>query len=121
MSVNPIPSAQFLPLSADPWTAETAARKKLSRISSNKSMNACPGSRIGAPEIGNAVGPLRPSQMAMEIGDGQEESSVSDGISAEAPSLRGITHSNARKRKAAAKGVGKVELLPYPATCPLNV
>ncbi|XP_064954147.1 transcription factor bHLH62-like isoform X3 [Musa acuminata AAA Group] len=95
----------------------------LSRVSSSKSLMVGAASRTTAPETGDEVAMLSPAQMEMELmskicgsltpedselGNGQDESSVSDRVTAEASSLRDVVDSNARKRKAAAKGKGKM-------------
>ncbi|XP_074556933.1 uncharacterized protein LOC141812883 [Curcuma longa] len=91
--VNPSPGGQLMPLSADPWIAEGAARLsrgggmssssfagqlgilletpgKLSRASSSKSLT---GSRIGAPENGNEPRVLGTALMEMVVGERQRE------------------------------------------------
>lgn len=126
MPVSPMPGAYSVPFSAGQWFAEAASRDPriggmLSGVSINESTKACSGSRIVAPEIGGEVGTLTAAQLEMEIGDGQEESSVSDRITVTASSVRGITDGNGRKRKAAAKGKAKATPLSYSATYPSNV
>ncbi|XP_074570947.1 transcription factor bHLH62-like [Curcuma longa] len=133
---NPSPGGQLMPLSADPWFAEGAARLsrgggmssssfagqlgilletpgKLSRASSSKSLA---GSRIGAPENGNEPRVLGTALMEMETRSRfrgsltPEASELGNGREEssieEASSLRGTSDSNARKRKAVA-GKGK--------------
>ncbi|THU57316.1 hypothetical protein C4D60_Mb03t02230 [Musa balbisiana] len=105
----------------------------LSRVSSSKSLMVGAASRATAPETGDEVAMLSPAQMEMELmskicgsltpedselGNGQDESSVSDRVTAEASSLRGVVDSNARKRKAAAKGKGKAPPLSSSSTDP---
>ncbi|RWV78421.1 hypothetical protein BHE74_00052436 [Ensete ventricosum] len=146
----PMPGAHSVPFAAEPWFADGAAMlsnygggssagfpgqfglpvipANLSRVSSSKSLKTGTGSGMGAPEKGSDAWMLGPAQMEMEmmsklggsstpadseLGNGQEESSVS--------SLRGVTDSNARKRKAAAKGKGKEEPLSYAATDPFTM
>ncbi|XP_064997905.1 transcription factor bHLH62-like isoform X2 [Musa acuminata AAA Group] len=105
----------------------------LSRVSSSKSLMVGAASRTTAPETGDEVAMLSPAQMEMELmskicgsltpedselGNGQDESSVSDRVTAEASSLRNVVDSNARKRKAAAKGKGKVPPVSSSSTDP---
>ncbi|CAD5194733.1 unnamed protein product [Musa acuminata subsp. malaccensis] len=150
MPINPMPGAHSVPFAAEPWFADGAAMlsnygggssagfpgqfglpvipANLSRVSSSKSLKTGTGSGMGAPEKGSDAGMLGPARMEMEMmsklggsstpadsepGNGQEESSVS--------SLRGVTDSNARKRKAAAKGKGKEASLSYAATDPFTM
>lgn len=150
MPINPMPGAHSVPFAAEPWFADGAAMlsnygggssasfpgpfglpvipANLSRVSSSKSLKTGTGSGMGAPEKGSDAGMLGPARMEMEMMsklggsstpadsepcNGQEESSVS--------SLRGVTDSNARKRKAAARGKGKEASLSYAATDPFTV
>ncbi|RRT44431.1 hypothetical protein B296_00040499 [Ensete ventricosum] len=147
MPVNPMPGAHSVPFAAEPWFADGAAMLSNygggssagfpgqfglpvipANLSSSKSLKTGTGSGMGAPEKGSDAWMLGPAQMEMEmmsklggsstpadseLGNGQEESSVS--------SLRGVTDSNARKRKAAAKGKGKEEPLSYAATDPFTM
>ncbi|XP_042421893.1 transcription factor bHLH78-like [Zingiber officinale] len=138
---NPSPGGQFMPLSADPWFAEGAARLprgggmssssfagqlgllpetpgKLSRASSGKSLT---GSRMGATENGNESQVLGAALMEMEMRSRFRASLTSEASEPgngreessieEASSLRGASDSNARKRKAVA-GKGKGKEAP---------
>uniref|UniRef100_A0ACD5XCA4 Uncharacterized protein n=1 Tax=Avena sativa TaxID=4498 RepID=A0ACD5XCA4_AVESA len=95
---NLMPMASLDQFLADPGFAERAAR--LSGFDARGSY----GGQFGLPDDG-PVGALR----EMELGNGRDESSVSDPASAGAAmALKGASDGNARKRKAAGgKGKGK--------------
>jgi len=89
---------QFL---ADPGFAERAAR--LSSFDGRAGGGGGYGGQFGLPDAG-PVGALK----ELELGNGRDESSVSDPASASAEmALKGPSDGNARKRKASGKGKGK--------------
>nr|XP_009390808.1 PREDICTED: transcription factor bHLH63-like [Musa acuminata subsp. malaccensis] len=144
MPANPLPGAHLFTSSASRSGGRSSAGfpaqfglpetpGNLSRVSSSKSLMVGAASRTTAPETGDEVAMLSPAQMEMELmskicgsltpedselGNGQDESSVSDRVTAEASSLRDVVDSNARKRKAAAKGKGKVPPVSSSSTDP---
>ncbi|CAL9110651.1 unnamed protein product [Musa textilis] len=144
---NPLPGAHLFTSSASRSGGRNSAGfpaqfglpetpGNLSRVSSSKSLMVGAASRTTAPETGDEVAMLSPAQLEMELmskicgsltpedselGNGQDESSVSDRVTAEASSLRGVVDSNARKRKAAAKGKAKAPPLSSSSADPPNM
>lgn len=94
---------------------------QLPGASSSKSLTGC---RTGGAQLEmetrSQFGRLLTPQGA-EVGDGQEESSISDRVTTEASSLklRGINDSNSKKRKVPAKDKGK-ESTTNPPNVPSN-
>ncbi|RZR98178.1 hypothetical protein BHM03_00027491, partial [Ensete ventricosum] len=147
MPANPLPGAHLFTASASRSGGRSSVGfpaqfglpetpGHLSRVSSSKSLMVGAASRTTAPETDDEVAMLIPAQMEMELmskicgsltpedselGNGQDESSVSDRVTTEASSLRGVADSNARKRKVAAKGKGKAPPLSSSSTDPPNV
>ncbi|XP_042408644.1 transcription factor bHLH77-like [Zingiber officinale] len=129
--LNPDTGALCMPFSDDQWFADRTASLsrcggmfspdfegkfrlpetpvQLPGASSSKSLTGC---RTGGAQLEmetrSQFGRLLTLQGA-EVGDGQEESSTSDRVTAEATSLnlRGISDSNSKKRKVPAKDKGK--------------
>ncbi|KAJ8501154.1 hypothetical protein OPV22_011706 [Ensete ventricosum] len=147
MPANPLPGAHLFTASASRSGGRSSVGfpaqfglpetpGHLSRVSSSKSLMVGAASRTTAPETDDEVAMLIPAQMEMELmskicgsltpedselGNGQDESSVSDRVTTEASSLRGVADSNARKRKVAAKGKGKAPPLSSSSTDPPNM